>query len=379
MKSLSVIENLVGFETVSRDSNLPLIDFVQNFLYDHGVDSRRVPSADGRKSNLIATVGPLESGGVVLSGHTDVVPVDGQDWSRDPYSFHRRGERWYGRGSCDMKGFIGIALSLVPQMSNLRRPIHFALSYDEEVGCLGAPDMIEVIREELPDPAGVIVGEPTSMAAVTAHKGIVGLQTTVRGYEAHSSQTHRGVSAVMTAARLVSHLEQLAHGLYEKTPPDNGFEPHATSVHVGVIHGGTALNIISGECQFTWDIRNIPGDDPQALIDHFEDFCRDEVLPGMRARHQACSIKTEVLACAPAFDDSNSSILGLVQALSGRNETYKVAYGTEAGQYQGAGFPTVLCGPGSIDQAHQPDEYIEASEVEAGERFLQALVNELSS
>ena len=166
MESLSVIENLVGFETVSRDSNLPLIDFVQNFLYDHGVDSRRVPSADGRKSNLIATVGPLEPGGIVLSGHTDVVPVDGQDWSRDPFAFHRRGERWYGRGSCDMKGFIGIALSLVPQMNHLRRPIHFALSYDEEVGCLGAPDMIEVIRQELPEPAGVIVGEPTSMAAV---------------------------------------------------------------------------------------------------------------------------------------------------------------------------------------------------------------------
>ena len=184
MESLSVIENLVGFETVSRDSNLPLIDFVQNFLYDHGVDSRRVPSADGRKSNLIATVGPLEPGGIVLSGHTDVVPVDGQDWSRDPFAFHRRGERWYGRGSCDMKGFIGIALSLVPQMKHLRRPIHFALSYDEEVGCLGAPDMIEVIRQELPEPAGVIVGEPTGMAAVTAHKGIVGLRTTVRGYEA---------------------------------------------------------------------------------------------------------------------------------------------------------------------------------------------------
>ena len=239
--------------------------------------------------------------------------------------------------------------------------------------------MIEVIRQELPEPAGVIVGEPTSMAAVTAHKGIVGLRTTVRGYEAHSSQTHRGVSAVMTAARLVSHLEQVAHQLSEETPADNGFAPHATSVHVGVIHGGTALNIISGECQFTWDIRNIPDDDPQDLIDNFEDFCRQEVLPGMRARHQGCSIDTEVLARAPAFDDSNSSILGLVQSLSGRSETYKVAYGTEAGQYQGAGFPTVLCGPGSIDQAHQPDEYIEASEVEAGERFLQALVNELSS
>ena len=379
MESLAVIENLIGFETVSRDSNLPLIDFVQNLLYDHGVDSRRVPSADGRKSNLIASVGPEVAGGIVLSGHTDVVPVDGQDWSRDPFAFHRRGERWYGRGSCDMKGFIGIALSLVPTMQALRRPIHFALSYDEEVGCLGAPDMIEVIRNELPEPAGVIVGEPTSMAAVTAHKGIVGLRTTVRGYEAHSSQTHRGVSAVMTAARLVSHLERVAEDLTTATPSDNGFEPHATSVHVGVIHGGTALNIISGQCEFTWDIRNIPGDDPQVLVDNFEAFCAREVLPQMRARHDACSIDTEVLARCPAFDDSESSILGLVQALSGRTETHKVAYGTEAGQYQGAGFPTVLCGPGSIDQAHQPDEYIDASEVQAGERFLKTLVKELSA
>ena len=378
MESLTVIEDLIGFETVSRDSNLPLIEFVQNFLFDHGVDSRRVPSADGRKSNLIASVGPEVPGGIVLSGHTDVVPVDGQDWSGDPFAFHRRGDRWYGRGSCDMKGFIGIALSLVPQMQALRKPIHFALSYDEEVGCLGAPDMIEVIRNELPEPAGVIVGEPTSMAAVTAHKGIVGLRTMVRGYEAHSSQTHRGVSAVMTAARLVSHLERVAEDLTEMTPSDNGFEPHATSVHVGVIHGGTALNIISGQCEFTWDIRNIPGDDPQVLIDNFEDFCRREVLPGMRARHEACSIDTKVLARCPAFDDSESSILSLVQSLNGKTETYKVAYGTEAGQYQGAGFPTVLCGPGSIDQAHQPDEYIEVSEVQAGERFLKTLVDELS-
>jgi len=379
MESLSVIEELIGFETVSRDSNLPLIDFVQNFLYDQGVDSRRVPSADGRKSNLVATVGPEVSGGIVLSGHTDVVPVDGQDWSSDPFAFSQRSDRWYGRGSCDMKGFIGIALSLVPQMKALRKPVHFALSYDEEVGCLGAPDMIKVIRDELPEPMGVIVGEPTGMAAVTAHKGIVGLRTTVRGYEAHSSQTHRGVSAVMTAARLVSHLERVAGDLAASTPADNGFEPHATSVHVGVIHGGTALNIISGQCEFTWDIRNIPGDDPQVLIDNFEAFCKREVLPGMRARHEACSINTDILACCPAFDDADSSILGLVQSLSGRIDSYKVAYTAEAGQYQGAGFPTVLCGPGSIDQAHQPDEYIEASEVQAGERFLRTLVTELSS
>ncbi len=373
-----MIKKLVGFDTVSRESNLPLIDFVQNILDDQGIDSRRVPSADGQKSNLIATVGPSEAGGVVLSGHTDVVPVDGQDWDSDPFTLMRAGSRLYGRGSCDMKGFIGIALALVPKMVNLRRPIHFALSYDEEVGCLGAPDMIEVIRRELPEPQGVIVGEPTTMGAVIGHKGMVGLRTVVRGYEAHSSLTHRGVSAVMTAARLVSHLESVAQDLAKKTPRDNGFEPHYTSVHVGVIHGGTALNIISGECEFIWDIRNIPGDDPQLLIDLFEQFCRDEVLPGMRARYERCAIDTQVLARSPAFDESVSPILSLVQSLIGSDDTARVAYGTEAGQYQGAGFPTVLCGPGSIDQAHQPNEFIEMAEVESGERFLSALITELS-
>ena len=379
MESISLIQHLVGYNTVSRDSNLPLIDFVQNYLLDFGVDSRRVLSQDGKKSNLIATVGPQDEGGVVLSGHTDVVPVDGQEWSSDPFVIRRDNGRLYGRGSCDMKGFIGIALSKLPEMKSLRKPIHFALSYDEEVGCLGAPDMIDVISQELPVPLGVIVGEPTSMRAVTGHKGIVALRTTVKGFEAHSSQTHRGVSAVMTAARLVNHLDEVANRLADETPRNNGFEPHATSVHVGVINGGTALNIISGQCQFTWDIRNIPGDDPQRLIENFEKFCADEILPTMRARHSACSIDTRILARCPAFEDASNPILSLVQGLTGNLETSKVAYTAEAGQYQGAGFPTVLCGPGSIDQAHQPDEYLESSEVENGERFIDSLIAHLSA
>ena len=371
-------EKLVGFNTVSRESNLPLIDFVQNLLGDQGIDSRRVPSADGKKSNLLATIGPNTEGGVVLSGHTDVVPVDGEDWTSDPFGLERRGDRLYGRGTCDMKGFIAIALALVPEMQQLRKPVHLALSYDEEIGCLGAPDMIDVIQREFPRPQGVIVGEPTRMGAVTGHKGIVALRTTVRGYEAHSSLTHQGVSAVMTAARLVSHLESVAEGLAATTPADNGFEPHFTTVHVGVIHGGTALNIISGECQFTWDIRNIPEEDPQVLIDQFETFCREEVLPGMRARHEGCGIDTQVFARCPAFDDTESSMLSLVQSLTGRFDTDRVAYAAEAGQYQGAGFPTVICGPGSIDQAHKADEYLEVSEVESCERFIRALIAELS-
>jgi len=282
MNSKQMIEQLVGFNTVSRDSNLSLIDFVQNYLDDHGVASTRVVSDDGEKSNLYATIGPLEEGGVVLSGHTDVVPVDGQDWQTDPFLLTEDNGRLYGRGTCDMKGFIGIALSLVPQMRLLRRPIHLALSYDEEVGCRGAPAMIEQMVTNIPSPQAVIVGEPTSMSAVTGHKGIVGLKTTVRGYETHSSQTNRGVSAVMNAARLVGYLSAMAERLERDTPSDNGFNPHHTSIHVGVINGGTAMNIVSRHCEFVWDVRNIPGDDPDTLIEEFEKYCKEEVLPEMR-------------------------------------------------------------------------------------------------
>ncbi|MDP7563629.1 MAG: acetylornithine deacetylase [Arenicellales bacterium] len=379
MDAPQLIRTLVGFDTISRDSNLPLIEFVENYLDDQGIRSRRVPSPDGAKSNLVASVGPERAGGVILSGHTDVVPVDGQDWDTDPFGVVQAEGRLYGRGTCDMKGFIGIALALVPQMKTLRRPLHFALSYDEEVGCLGAPAMIETITAELPAPAAVIVGEPTSMAAVTGHKGIVALRTVVRGYETHSSQTQRGVSAVMTAARLVGYLGGMAEQLAADTEPDNGFEPHHSTVHVGIIQGGTALNIISRDCEFVWDIRNIPPDDPQVLVDQFEQYCRDEVLPEMRRRHPDCSITTELLAQAPAFGMSDSPALALVQSLTGQSNTGQVSYAAEAGLFQAAGLPVVLCGPGSIDQAHQPNEYISLSQVAAGEAFLRDLIGQLSA
>ncbi|MDP6948137.1 MAG: acetylornithine deacetylase [Arenicellales bacterium] len=379
MDAPQLIRALVGFDTISRDSNLPLIEFVENYLDDQGIRSRRVPSPDGAKSNLVASVGPERAGGVILSGHTDVVPVDGQDWGTDPFGVVQAEGRLYGRGTCDMKGFIGIALALVPQMKTLRRPLHFALSYDEEVGCLGAPAMIETITAELPAPAAVIVGEPTSMAAVTGHKGIVALRTVVRGYETHSSQTQRGVSAVMTAARLVGYLGGMAEQLAADTEPGNGFEPHHSTVHVGIIRGGTALNIISRDCEFVWDIRNIPPDDPQVLVDQFEQYCRDEVLPEMRRRHPDCSITTELLAQAPAFGMSDSPALALVQSLTGQSNTGQVSYAAEAGLFQAAGLPVVLCGPGSIDQAHQPNEYISLSQVAAGEAFLRDLIGQLSA
>ena len=379
MTAEQMIRRLVEFDTVSRESNLPLIEYVESYLDDLGVQSRRVANEDGLKSNLYATVGPEEEGGVVLSGHTDVVPVDGQDWATDPFALTQQGGRLHGRGTCDMKGFIGIALALVPEMKMLRRPVHFALSYDEEIGCRGAPAMINQLATELPAPRAVIVGEPTSMTAVTGHKGIVALKTTVRGYETHSSQTNRGVSAVMNAARLVSYLGAMAERLEKETPSDNGFNPHHSTVHVGVINGGTAMNIVSRHCEFVWDIRNIPGDEPQQLIDEFEVFCRDEILPGMRSRWSDCFICTEVIARAPEFAPAESAALELVQQLTGVAETGRGAYVAEAGLFQAAGFPTVMCGPGSIDQAHQPNEFISLEQVTAGEKFLRSVIEELAS
>lgn len=379
MTARELINRLIAFDTVSRHSNLALIDFVRDYLDGFGVSSRLVFSDEGNKANLYATVGPPEPGGVVLSGHTDVVPVDGQPWDSDPFQVIERDGRLYGRGTCDMKSFCAIALALVPEMNRLHRPIHLAFSYDEEIGCRGAPRLIRDLVAHLPRPAAVIVGEPTNLQIVTGHKGITALKTTVRGHEAHSSQTHRGVSAVMTAARLITFLDDLARRHQTAVALASGFEPPFTTVHVGTVHGGTAINIIARDCEFVWDIRNIPDDDPQAIVAQFEGYCRDAVEPVMRAVALATGITTQVLAAAPALrDDPASPALQLVQALTGVKDTCQVPYAAEAGQYQAAGLPAVLCGPGSIDQAHQPNEYITLQQVEAGTVFLRQLIAHLS-
>ena len=379
MTPLEMIERLIAFNTVSRESNLELIQFVEEYLHSQGIISTRVPSEDGKKSNLYASVGPEEAGGVVLSGHTDVVPVDGQNWDTDPFCLTQKDGVFYGRGTCDMKAFIAIGLALVPEMKKLRKPIHFALSYDEEVGCLGAPRMINQMADRLPPPEAVIVGEPTSMAVVNGNKGVVVLRTTIKGYETHSSQTNRGVSAVMTAAKLVTYLNDMEIRLSNETPTENGFIPHHTSIHVGVISGGTALNIISRHCEFLWDIRNIPEDNPKKLIEEFESYCQKEVLPAMRKKHSDCLIKTESFAEVPAFTPADSPATALVQSLSGLNEVGQVAYGTEAGQFQESNFPTVICGPGSIDQAHQPNEFISNQQILECEKFIRSLIERLST
>ena len=379
MKPTEMLKTLVGFPTVSKDTNLPLIDFVDDWLRENGVEAVRILNDVGTKANLYATIGPMVEGGVVLSGHSDVVPIDGQPWDTDPFELTQNEDKLYGRGTCDMKGFSAIALSLVPEMKFLRKPIHIALSYDEEIGCLGAPRLIKQMKEQIPQPAAVIVGEPSMMDTVTAHKGLSAFRTVVTGYEAHSSQTHRGVSAVMNAARLINWLSERDSHFKDSTPINNGFSPHHTTVHSGVVHGGTALNIISRKCEFLWDVRTIPDGPAANVYSEFQEYCNDILLPTMRSVHKGADIQTTVLADVPPMREIlDNPALKLAQDLTGNTVRSRVAYVAEAGQFQEAGFPTVICGPGSIDQAHQPNEFISINQMEQGEQFLRKLIRRLS-
>lgn len=380
--SREMIDKLIGFDTVSRNSNLALIDFVADYLAGHGVQANRVFNDDKTKANLYATVGPMTEGGVVLSGHTDVVPVEGQPWDTDPFTVVEKDGRLYGRGTSDMKSFSAIALAKVPEMieKGLAAPIHFALSYDEEVGCIGAPSMIEDIAANLPKPRAVIVGEPTMMDIVSAHKGILTLKTTVTGREAHSSLVEDGVSAVMTGADLISFIAAMMAGNKARASAESRFSPPYTTLTCGVVHGGTAANIIARKCEFLWDIRHIPEDDPMTFVDRFNSYCETEVLPKLRAVAPEASIVTEISANVPALGpEDNGEAERLCRAITGKNTTAVASYAAEAGQFQQAGFSTVLCGPGSIGVAHKPNEYIDIAQVVAAEEFITGLIDRLRS
>ncbi len=372
-----MLARLIAFPTISSRSNLDCIGFIQEYLSSHGVESRLVHNAGGDKASLHATIGPNVEGGVVLSGHTDVVPVAGQDWTSEPFLLTERHGRLYGRGACDMKGFDALVLAAVPAMlaADLARPIHLALSHDEEVGCQGAPILVEDMLRSVPTPSAVIVGEPTRMKVVTGHKGSVSYFTTVRGHSVHSSRIDQGVSAVMVAARLVVWHDDRLRENKAAADPANPFEPPYTTLHCGVIQGGTAANIVAGECTFVTDIRGVPGDDPRAYKARFEAYVRDVIEPEMRAiaPHSGIDIvhRAEVPALRPETDGAAER---LARRLTGDNGTGVVSYGTEAGIFQNAGWSSVVCGPGDIAQAHQADEYIEISEFEAGEAFIRDLV-----
>ncbi|RMF32862.1 MAG: acetylornithine deacetylase [Alphaproteobacteria bacterium] len=380
-----MLARLVGFPTVSRDSNLALVDFVEAFLQGLGVTTRRVPSADGRKANLYAVIGPQVPGGVVLSGHTDVVPVDGQDWSADPFTLVERDGKLFGRGAVDMKGFVALCLAAVPKMlaAPLARPIVIALSYDEEVGHLGVDDMIREMDARLPPPAAVFVGEPTMMQVVSQHKAGLGLRTHVRGFEVHSSRLHTGVSAITEAARLVLwHAEMTEKNLAEARAlgpdaPGALFDPPCTTLHNGLIEGGTAVNITAKDCRFTSDIRVLPTEDPADWLARYRELCA-QAEARMQTVHPETGIDIEVPFNAPGCRrEEGSAAEVLARALTGDNAEHAVPYGTEAGNFQRAGHSVVVIGPGSIDQAHQPDEYITVEQFEAGAAFIDRLIARL--
>ncbi len=373
--AIALLEKLIAFDTTSSESNLALIEYVEGYLAEYGVSAERVMSPCGTKANLIARVGPDAPGGVMLSGHTDVVPVAGQPWSSDPFTLRDGGDgRLYGRGSCDMKGFIACVLAMVPNWSKapLQQPIYLGFSYDEEIGCVGAPSLIKRFYEHYSTTAHVIVGEPTSMQPVVAQKGATNLRTTVMGQEAHSSQVNQGTSAIHVAARLVTFIEDTMAALVEEGRVDEAFNVPHTSLHVGKIKGGTAINIMARECQFEWEIRHLPTDTFDEIYARFEAFCAT-LTAELQAKGKHVEITTEPLnVTVPGLADrDNDHVLRLAKEhLPPACCNHAVAYATEAGQFQGQGLQTIILGPGSIAQAHQPDEYIDIAQLEECESFL---------
>ncbi len=381
MTPQEMLHRLVGFDTTSRNSNLALIEFVRDYLDGFGIGGELVFSDARDKANLYATIGPQGIGGIMLSGHTDVVPVDGQDWHSEPFALVERDERLFGRGTSDMKSFLAIALALVPEMigRRLATPIHLALSYDEEVGCLGVRPLIAQLARRPDRPRLCIVGEPTEMQIVIGHKGKRSLRCRVHGFEAHSSLTHLGVDAIEAAAELIARLKAMARHKRDHGPFDPDFAPPYTSIHTGVIHGGTALNIVPRDCHFDFEFRLLPGDDPEPLVQELRDFAATTLLPEMQAVQPETGIDFEELTAAPGLDTPrDAEVTRLVAALTGANVTAKVSFGTEGGLFQEAGIPTVVCGPGSIEQAHKPDEFIALDQIARGEAFLRRLIDRVS-
>jgi acetylornithine deacetylase len=373
-----LLERLVGFDTTSRNSNLGLIEFVRDYLDRLGVASELVFDAAGAKANLLATIGPPDRPGIVLSGHTDVVPIDGQNWSSEPFACVEREGRLYGRGTADMKGFIATALALVPDFQALRlcAPIHLAFSYDEEVGCKGVPSLLDHLGAHLPArPSGCVVGEPTGMRVANGHKGKAGYVCTVTGRASHAALNHLGVNAIEIAAEIIAELRRLNAEFRAAGPFAPGFEPPHCTVSTGVIAGGSALNVVPDQCRFEFEFRPLPGQDPDVLFAAIRDWAERTLLPAMRSVSPAAGIAWRELMSYPALGAlDNAAIEDLCCRLTGTEQPIKLAFGTEAGHFASRGIPTVVCGPGDIRVAHRPDEYVELAQLESCARFLHRLV-----
>ena len=377
----ALLAKLVSFDTTSAKTNIPCAEFIRDYLAGHGVEATLLPSDDGIHANLFATIGPPGDGGIAFSGHMDVVPVAGQPWDTDPFVMTERNGLLYGRGTCDMKGYLACVLALVPEMlrRKLNQPLYIVFSYDEEVGCTGVKPMIAEFGKTLPKPGVVLVGEPTLMTVVDAHKGGYRFRTEITGQAAHSSKPQLGASAIFAAADLAMELRRIEERFKARTF-NKRFDPPYSSISIGSIAGGVAHNIIPPACTFNWGIRALPGLDIPALVKEFDDYAQNVVLPPMRAVSEDCAIVTTPTGVLPAFTSGESSpATSLALRLMEQNETFAVAYGTEASHFQAAGSSSVVCGPGSIDQAHQANEFVAIAELERCLGYLTRVIDTASA
>ncbi|MEA2824823.1 MAG: acetylornithine deacetylase [Alphaproteobacteria bacterium] len=373
---LDMVQRLIAFDTVSRNSNLDLIAFAQDALEHAGAKTRLTYDTAKTKANVFGSLGPRQDGGYVLSGHTDVVPVDGQDWSGNPFAADIREGRLYGRGAADMKGFIGVALALLPEFAalDLKRPLHFAFSFDEEVGCVGVRRLLEDLNTARIRPALAVIGEPTEMRVVGAHKAGAVIETLVRGREGHSSAPSRGANAVMMAGEFIASLAALGSELM--TDRDEYFEPPFTTIQANMVSGGTAVNVLARDARVMWEYRALPDRDTDAIVARALMHAETAILPRYRAGAPEAQFETRVKAAYPGLArDVNSPAVRLACALSGSNDVHAVSYGTEAGLFQGAGIPAVICGPGSIAQAHKADEFVALEQLDACAAFLRRVAH----
>ncbi|CAB3691361.1 Acetylornithine deacetylase [Paraburkholderia graminis C4D1M] len=380
--SRALLAELIGFDTVSRESNLDMIEFVRQYLAELGVESELFYNAERTKANLFATIGPRERGGIVLSGHTDVVPVEGQAWTVDAFRLTERDGRLYGRGTADMKGFIASVLAAVPTFveRELTLPVHLAFSYDEEVGCLGVRPMLAELERRTPKPALCLIGEPTELKPVLGHKGKLAMRCHVKGAPCHSAYAPYGVNAIQYAARMIGRLEEIGEQLAQPEHHDERFDPPFSTVQTGVIKGGRALNIVPAECEFDFEVRALPGFNAHQVADELQTYAEGELLTKMRAVKSDADIRFHSLSAYPGLATSpDSEAARLLALISGSNEFGTVAFGTEGGLFDEAGIPTVVCGPGSMDQGHKPDEFITSEQLSACDAMLTRLADHLSA
>ncbi len=379
--TISILEQLVGFDSISGRPTHGIVGYISQYLADHGVEATLSFDEAGERANVFATIGPEIDGGVVLSGHTDVVPVEGQQWTTDPFALRREENRLYGRGSVDMKGFLACVLGSVPlfKAAKLTRPIHIAFSYDEETGGYGMPVLLENMAGKPFRPEIVIVGEPTEMQLITGHKGGYEMRTEVTGFEVHSSNPDKGVNAISAAMKLVAKIEEIGARLAGKPYPNSPYDPPYCTFNVGTIEGGAATNATAGWCNFSWEFRPMPGEDGAQYVAEIEAYAENELLPSMKSVNASADIKIITEVPVPALDDSNAAkAAAFVSEITGLNSQDVVSFGTDGGYFSDAGFSTVVFGPGSISRAHQPDEYIEVGELAEGLEFLEKVSRHLS-